>query len=506
MTSDDEILALARDALHAGEFEQAYGILESAIKLGNASNKIRQEYGFLLWTGFEFDRAEAQFGELLADSDTPTLTMQRIAKSYFAIGRFAKAAEVMEAVVATSPLNLCECLEQWASCEERTGNQARASELAQRALEARPGSARAVRLLAHIDKRNGDFQQAIDRLSCHLQQGSGDWDWGLRYELAASLDRVGEYDRAWQELVKAKQQLKPQTLPALRQSYQIRNRQGELAKRVTDADLNYWRRASDAAQSEINVAVLAGFPRSGTTLLEQILTAHDDCVGTDETGILTSQFISPIVWQAEDAFAALLELRSLDRSQLETGRAVYRKFTEGVIGEAIGDRLLIEKDPLLTADLPVVLRLFPNSPMIIPLRDPRDVIISYFFTMVPINWNSAPATDIVEAARFYHDVMRHWVLFRDRIQSPTIETRYEDLVNDQVTEAKRLTDFLGMKWDDSILDVSKRSGQKAVSTPTYDDITKPIYTSSLRRWENYQKHIEPALGILKPYAKEFGYE
>lgn len=140
-----------------------------------------------------------------------------------------------------------------------------------------------------------------------------------------------------------------------------------------------------------------------------------------------------------------------------------------------------------------------------PLRDPRDVAISYFFTMVPLNWNSAPSSDIVETARFYHDVMRHWLLFRNRLPWPTIETRYEDLVDDNVAETKKLTRFLKLPWDDAMLDTDRRSQHKVVSTPTYDDITQPVYRRGVGRWKNYRRHLEPALEILNEYAAELGY-
>ena len=143
--------------------------------------------------------------------------------------------------------------------------------------------------------------------------------------------------------------------------------------------------------------------------------------------------------------------------------------------------------------------------MLIALRDPRDVVLSYLFTMVPLNWSSAPAINVAEACQFYADTMRHWLWWRSRLEWPWCEIRYEQIVTDPLGETKRVADFLGLHWDSSMLDERRRSERKAVRTPTYDDVTKPLYTRAIGRWENYQKHLEPGLKILQPYLDEFQY-
>ncbi len=503
MTLDIEIKQ-ARESLHAGDLDTAFAHYETVLANGT-NHRLSLEYAFALWQCYEYQRANELFNDLIVDPKTDIPTLQSIAKAYFQSGRFGRAAEVMSSAADRDTLMNVALLVQFAACLERSNQIDHAIEVSERALAIDSANGKAVRQLAHIDKRNGAYAAAVDRIRSHLSSFPDGPNWELRYELAASLDRLGEYDRAWQELVTAKSQLASQTKPDLAFSYHVRQRQADFIQRVTDADLKRWHRTSVEDPSPHRLALLAGFPRSGTTLLEQILTSHPAVVGTDETGILTSQFISPLVWQATDAFEALIEVRGFDDEQIQSGRQAYRKFTSAVIGEPIGERLLIEKDPLLTCDLIIPLRLFPEASIIMPLRDPRDVVISYFSTMVPLGWNSSPSTNIVESARFYHDVMRHWLLLRNRLPWPCLETRYEDLVADQVAETTRLTDFLSLRFEKSMLDVKQRSTEKAVRTPTYDDVTKPIYHRSVGRWKNYEKHLEPAMDILNPYAKEFGY-
>ncbi len=504
MATEMTVRQRVRATIRGGDLDTALMLIEQETAR-DIDHALLFDYAFLLWQSFEFGRATLLFEKLIRDPRTAFSTLQAIAKLYFLAGRYELSVDVMRIALDRGNKNRNDCLEQLAGCLERSNRMDEAIEVANLALAENPASSRATRLLAHIDKRNGRYENAVQKITDHLERFPGDWDWGLRYELAASLDRIGEFDQAWQALVQAKDQLRHRSLPGLRDSYRIRNRQGELVRQITDVDLKNWYGLRDKVEPRRRIALLAGFPRSGTTLLEQILTAHPDCVGTDESGILNTRFVAPIVWKAEDTFAALLEVRAMTKDQLEAGREMYCRYTEATIGESVGNRLLVEKDPLLTCDLALPLRLFPDASIIMPLRDPRDVAVSFFFTMVPIGWNSAPATGIVETARFYHDVMRHWLLLKNRLPWPTIETRYEDLVNDETGESKKLTDFLGLAWDDSLLDVANRTSQKVVSTPTYDDITRPIYKRAVNRWRNYQKFLEPALEILDAHAEELGY-
>jgi len=499
-----EIASRAQQAIASGDIDQAVSYYRTACqdRAHPESSKIRADYGLLLWQIYELDQASGLFSELIQDASCEVSVLQQIARCYFGVGRYGLAADVMQAAVSRLDSD-SDLLAQWASCLERSNRLEEAAEVAEKALQNRAENRAAVRLLAHIERRNGNTATAIERLAKHLKLYPDGETWVLKYELAACLDRDGLYALAWSNLIEAKAQLSKLSRSDLANSYSIRQRQGEFSKRITDVDLARWHQTS--VESPMRLAFLAGFPRSGTTLLESILTAHPSVLGTDETGILSKQFIQPLVWQAKDVFDALLEVRSLDNEQIQAGRKTYLQFTSAVIESSMDGRLLIEKDPLLTSDLPVPLRLFPESQIILPLRDPRDVIISYFFTMVPFQWNSSPATNIVESARFYHDVMRHWLLFRGRLAWPWIETRYEALVVRPMDEVRRLSDFLGLDFQQTMLDTKNRATHRMISTPTYDDVTKPIHANAIGRWKNYRQQLEPALPILETWVQEFQY-
>ncbi len=92
------------------------------------------------------------------------------------------------------------------------------------------------------------------------------------------------------------------------------------------------------------------------------------------------------------------------------------------------------------------------------------------------------------------------------LKTDWLEVRYEDTVDDIESQARRVLDFLELDWDDRVLDYRDRAQSKHVHSPTYEAVTKPIYRSSVGRWRNYEKYLEPVMDILQPFVNAFGYD
>ena len=153
-----------------------------------------------------------------------------------------------------------------------------------------------------------------------------------------------------------------------------------------------------------------------------------------------------------------------------------------------------------------MLRLFPEVKLLLALRDPRDVVLSCFMQFLPLNTNSVCYLTLERAAdRYAHD-LGVWRKLRDILPPCWLEIRYEDTVTSLEREARRALEFLDLPWDERVLAYRERLRGKAVSSPTYEAVSQPLYTSSIGRWQHYEKHFAPLQARLRPFVEAFGYE
>ena len=503
-TPREGLLAQARQALRAGEVQAAIQLLRSATESPDASTSDFLELGEALWADFRFGdalRAFQKAGEREPNDPAPLLVA---AKRLCSIGRFAECARFLNEALKRQPQSNS-IRRMLAEVLDRDNRRGEAESLAVEALEQDPSDVRATRALAHILRGTGRMGEATELLRRHLAEFPRPESWRINYELAGCLDRLGDFAGAMTALLAAKAQLRPVAQPLLNQWHPRARRREEFAQKLNGTVLRRWSAVSSRLQKVCPVAILAGHPRSGTTLLEQMLAAHSQMVTTDETGILRSQFIEPIVMEADSTDAAFAEVNNFDAEQLEAGRAFYFRGTEAHVGEPLGQRLLVEKDPLATCDLGFMLRLLPESRVIFPLRDPRDVCISFFFTLVPLNADSAPSLDLASTCASAALTLRLWQYWQSVMPQRWVEVRYERLVRDPRNELTRLMQALELPWEEQILAPQKAPGTRGVRTPTYADVAQPLYTRAIGRWRNYAAWLEPHLGSLTHLLKDSGY-
>jgi hypothetical protein len=191
---------------------------------------------------------------------------------------------------------------------------------------------------------------------------------------------------------------------------------------------------------------------------------------------------------------------------LQETRAEYFRLAESFIGESIGDRLLIDKNPALDVHIPIVVRLFPEASFLVAIRDPRDVCLSCFMLPLPPGRLSALYLSLEAAAAQYAFVMEFSRAIRSRLANPQMEVRYEDTVADLGTTSRRMLEFLGVEWNPGVLRFDEHAKNRLLRCGIDDSVAKPIFTSSIGRWRKYQKYLEPCLEQLAPSIKAFGYD
>jgi hypothetical protein len=260
-------------------------------------------------------------------------------------------------------------------------------------------------------------------------------------------------------------------------------------------------------QPACRLALLGGHPRSGTTLLEQVLDSHPDVISAEETDIFHNDVYPPVTRGFPPTTPLLSILDSPPAGALQQAREGYFRSTELFLGEPVGGRLLIDKNPSLTILIPFLIRVFPEMKFLVTLRDPRDVCLSIFMQSFPrLGVTNSAYLSLGNTVEEYAALMGMWTTLAPLMQNPHLEVRYEDMVEDLESVARRVLEFLGVPWDAGVLRFDEHARQKTVRSPTYADVTKPVFKTAVGRWHNYQKYLEPHLDKLAPFAKRFGYE
>jgi hypothetical protein len=168
--------------------------------------------------------------------------------------------------------------------------------------------------------------------------------------------------------------------------------------------------------------------------------------------------------------------------------------------------LVIDKLPLNLAYFFLIRRLFPAAPVIFLQRHPLDVCISCYFQAFELEASMAYFLDIQQTAKYYDAVMQVATLSMAQAGSPLQRLRYEDLVAAPEDQLKALTGFLALEWDDAMLDYRRQGGVDTSNTPSYQQVSQPLYSRSIGKWRHYSKQLESSLPLLQPWVKRFGYD
>ncbi len=321
------------------------------------------------------------------------------------------------------------------------------------------------------------------------------------FGLAAALDRQSRHDEAWQALgiahaaqlgvvrQTAPELLKPDSQPL------------PMVTRVVDvAAFARWKPLAGPPGGSSPVFVI-GFPRSGTTLLEQMLDAHPDFRSMDERGFIYS-LIDRMQHVGQRYPADLAALPQADADQL---RATYFGMVAHALPDLGGHRL-VDKNPLNLLCLPLILRLFPEARIVLCLRHPCDVLLSCYMQSFRSPAFRAMCASLSRLARGYAGAFgqccRHIEVFEPRV----LEWRYESVVDDFEAAVARLGRFLEVADASPFAGFAARARDKRfIATPSYAQVTQPVNAAAVGRWLNYREQFEPVLPVLRPWFDQFGY-
>lgn len=504
-----------------GRLDEARAAYASAIRVAPASALAYANLGQLLVQVEQTREA----GQMLAravelEPDRPVF-WRYLAELYASLDEHDQAIGCWERVVALSPTvpSSTHRALGWSLQEENRLEEAEAQYRRAEAIE--PGSAEVQMLFGGLHEERGDFPgaEAAFRRAIALQPGLPQPHARLAFLLRKSLPAE---DLAAIEALLERPDLAPGPRAAIQFALgQVFDTRGEYARaaacsREANAlalgrasgprrfdpprferflrsltetlPADHFSRLAGAGLETRRPVFLVGLPRTGTTLLEQVLASHPAVHGAGELHIARRLFqgLPGLMSSAESPVAALA---GIDRDKVRT---LARTYDERLRAAApAGAERVIDKLPDNHLYLSFVLTLFPNATVIHCRRDLRDVALScWMANFRSLFWTNSPE-HIGAKFRGYLALMDHW---RAVLPTTIHEVRYEETVDDLESVSRRVLEALGLDWDPACLEFHRLS--RPVRTSSVTQVRQPLYRRSVERWRNYEPYLADLFAAL----------
>jgi tetratricopeptide (TPR) repeat protein len=497
----------AQQNLLNGRIDAALEAYHSLLKQFPGVAELWFELGLAAAKQLDFDLADQAFQRTseLAPKDVSMLIL--LGQQYHQLRRLDKARACFERAAAADASSIPAqiSLVDWFERERRLDDAWACLELC---AARHPQNAQVLCVKALLLHRQGRNTEAETLLRDLIKTGPQDLnvDYAIRHQLAVVLDALGQHAEAMQRLREAKAALRrTANVAKMEQDYdRADKRRRELLAALKPETIQRWRREGAALPLRHRLAFLGGHPRSGTTLLEQILGAHPGIAAFDEPPAFVSEILDKL---APQNATSPLTVNALDALTTAQRANFQQRYLKSLLQEGAGEvEVLLDKNPSPTASLHLWLRIFPDLKVIIALRNPRDVIISCFFQKQILNATNANFLSLERTAKHFADLMDVWLRLRELGGFDWMESRYEDIVNNLESEGRRVTEFVGLSWHVRQANYHEGARKKFVFAPTYHDVTKPVYGHAVDRWQRYAEALAPIEQRLAPYCRAFGYK
>jgi tetratricopeptide (TPR) repeat protein len=493
-------MMLGAIGVEGGDITGGIAHLERARTLMPTHIHVLVNLGVAYWTAGRLSEAQAVLEAALRVDRRFSLAHYNLGNVLSDLGDRAAAKKEYERALVSQP-NYADAIAGLARIAEEEHRLDDARRLSERALVLAPQDVPARLTRACVALRDGDAARAIAMLESLLRDGSPSATNRIVGEgyLAEAYDKSGRIDEAFAAFSRANE------MQYSRHAHAFENDRGPLSpttvKRLNEfvagADPSTW---SDAPYSGRNPAFLIGFPRSGTTLLDQILASHPAITTLEERDSLGDAANALI--PADGGFE---HWATLPASEIDRLRSLYWQQVERGLSGARIKNVFVDKLPLNAIYLPLIHRLFPSAQIILAIRDPRDVLLSCFQQRFGMNAAMFQLLKLDSAAAYYDAVMTLVKTSREKLPLHLHVIEYEALIADFDATVAALLAFLGLEWNDAVRDYSATARTRSISTPSATQVVQPIYGSAQGKWQKYRRFLQPHLPTLEKWVQAFGY-
>ncbi|MBI68805.1 MAG: hypothetical protein CMJ38_02065 [Phycisphaerae bacterium] len=369
-----------------------------------------------------------------------------------------------------------------AECYERTSQ----SDLLSEAVAQLPPESRTINIRARALIAQKDYEGAIDLLSSGYETGGIGLTDQINnlFMLAKAYDRTGEYDKAWDAATKAHEiDNTPFDLEAHYESF------ASMKAFLNDEMLDV---LASGPKTEAEPFFIVGSPRSGTSLLEQILSMHPDIENAGESCVgLAMQLRIPRLTDSFHSWPTnMIDLRKED---IDTLSNQYFESQKNLVAD---HKVVSNKSLNLSIQLGFLSKVLPSSRAVMLHRHPLDNAVSCYTTNL-ISSGHGYTNNLSHLASYWvsrKKIADYWL---NALDIPMMELHYENLVADQRGETERLIKFLDLPWHEDCMEFHK--SKRVARTISYDQVNQKMYNTSSGRWKNYEKHLGPVIDIVSDY-------
>lgn len=466
--------------LALGDMINAEVCYRKALALPDAPTETFANLGLILQSKGELIEAVACYEKALTGKPDSATFHQQMALGLQSLGRYEEAIAHCDLALRFDPGSE-NALAGKADILQKQGQYRQSRDLLRPLVQSGRANANTILVFTEAEARVGEIDLAIGMLEAMLERDSASRN--ERQQAHASLgnlyDKCGSYDQAFANFKQSNSLKQGRFNPLKHEAYVSR-----LIATYTPELLAA--RAGGIGSTDFPVFIV-GMPRSGTSLVEQILASHPAVFGAGELDIIQK-------------FTHVLSTRYQPVNYPECMNLAGFDVLEGLAGDYLAQlrnlnpvaSRITDKMPHNFLHLGLIQILFPGARVIHVGRAPLDTCLSCYFQEFSTSHSYAyDLTLLGEYYRQYERLMAHW---RKVLGLPMLEVRYEDLVDDQEGISRRMIEFCGLEWDDRVLRFHET--QRNVATPSFDQVRQPMYRKSLQRWKNYESHLGPLIAVL----------
>ena len=471
---------------------EALGYLSKASTLDPGRAQTYKNMAAVLWKMERHEQSLVCYRKALELDENNLELLKIIAYNYYLLGDLKEAADYYERALARKG----DHSEVWCgigSLLQSKGDSKAALKCYEKALEINPRCFSAYQLVAHTgqvpDNKKRMLASTLKEF-LHTDDLSAKNQRNIYFSLARLFHDLKEYDTAFHYYVSANEYRHKD----INTDFSLESYEEQTQTFISTCNKPLFQKFLQYGSPSRQPVFVVGMPRSGTTLLEQVIASHSKGFGAGELPIIKRIAME---WKRmmpqEDFSLGLNSLISQEEILSKTEQYLAR-----LRRHAPGAERIVDKMPHNLQFLWCIALLFPKAPVIHCRRDPRDNCFSCFVT--DFDTGHGYKDDLYTLGKYYRiyeNLMEHW---KQVVPNPILTVQYEEMVTDPEKMTRKVIDHIGLDWEPECLQL--RSKQHFSLTASNVQIRKGIYRSSVQRWMRYEKHLAPLLAGLEEYKTD----